>query len=168
MAAGKSTAGRLLAARIGYAFADTDEEISKETEMSVPQFIEDHGFESFRKMERKILRRLAANGRTVISCGGGLYPTSATADIFSKGISIFIEVPEEILAKRILGNLPAYPKFAKFSSKQEIRKEISSLLLRRIKFYEKCDLQYSPGNASLEQAAGEIAEKIYLYYNSDE
>ena len=160
MAAGKSTAGRLLAARLGYAFADTDEVISKETEISVPQFIAEHGFAAFRKMERKILRRLSARGKKIISCGGGLYPNSATADIFSKGISIFIDVPEEILAKRILGNLPAYPKFAKFSLKQNISKEISSLLRRRIKFYEKCDLRYFPGNASPEQTAEEIAGMI--------
>lgn len=160
MAAGKSTSGKILAENLGYSFADTDAGLEKQRGMSVPDFISKNGFKKFRQEERKILRRLSSMEKIVISCGGGLYPTSATADIFSKGISIFLDMPEEILAKRILANLPAYPKFAKFTSEQEIMKEISSLLCRRIKFYKKCDLQYSPGNASPEQAAEEISGMI--------
>ena len=165
MSAGKSTIGKILAERLGFAFADTDEKISRQAGMSVPQFISEYGFKQFRRMERDILSRLACGGKIIISCGGGLYPTSATSHIFSKGTSIFLDVPEEILAKRILDNLPAYPKFAKFASEQEIRKEISSLLRRRIKFYEKCDLRYFPGKASPEQVATDISEK-YLFLQS--
>ena len=160
MSAGKSTSGKILAGMLGYAFADTDGEISRQHGISVPDFISQNGFKKFRREERRILRHLSSRKKIVISCGGGLYPTSATADFFSKGISIFLDLPEEILAERISKNLSAYPKFAKISSKNELGKGIRALLLRRIKFYEKCDLRYSPRNSSPEQATAEIAEMI--------
>lgn len=160
MAAGKSTSGKILAEKLGYSFADTDAGLEKQRGMSVPDFISKNGFKKFRQEERKILRRLSSMEKIVISCGGGLYPAAATAEMFAKGISIFLDVEEGVLAERISKNLSAYPKFAKISSKNELEKEIKSLLLRRMKFYKKCDLQYSPGNASPEQAAEEIAEMI--------
>lgn len=162
MAAGKSTIGKILAERLCFAFADTDEEISRQAGMSVPQFISEYGFKQFRRMERDILSRLACGGKIIISCGGGLYPTSATSHIFSKGTSIFLDVPEEILAERILDNLPAYPKFAKYSSENAVRQEIGRLLAHRRIFYERCQIKIPCVSATPEAVADMIAGRVGL------
>ena len=92
MGAGKTSCGRLLAEKLCFDFADTDEEIEKLYGKKVSEIIKEKGFVFFRACEKKILRKLSLRKNIIISCGGGLYPSSPLENLFKRGISIFLNV----------------------------------------------------------------------------
>jgi shikimate kinase len=70
-ATGKSHVGRILAARIGYRFLDSDELLSAGMESGISGFVKQHGWPAFREKERQLLKSLAAEQGAVIATGGG-------------------------------------------------------------------------------------------------
>lgn len=71
MGCGKSTAGRKLADRLGYAFVDLDEEIERIQQKSIKDIFADSGEDFFRETETKALRNLAKGRNIVVAAGGG-------------------------------------------------------------------------------------------------
>lgn len=72
MACGKSTLGMLLARRLGWTFADTDEMLFKETGMTIAEMFAVGGERYFRDREHEFIQKAAAMTSTVISTGGGV------------------------------------------------------------------------------------------------
>lgn len=68
---GKSTVGEIIARRLGRPFIDTDQIITEEIGMSIKDFFTLHGEEEFRRIESRVITRLAPAGSAVISTGGG-------------------------------------------------------------------------------------------------
>ena len=69
MGTGKTTAGRVLADRLGYGFVDTDEVIESR-HGPISEIFERGGEEAFREMERSVARELAGRAGLVIATGG--------------------------------------------------------------------------------------------------
>jgi XRE family aerobic/anaerobic benzoate catabolism transcriptional regulator len=84
--AGKSSVGRLLAARLGRDFAELDEEIERRAGLRLAEIFEIHGEAYYRRLEREVLRELLGSGRTlVIATGGGLVSDSETWALLRAG-----------------------------------------------------------------------------------
>lgn len=71
MASGKSSIGRMLAEKMGYDFADTDEIIEQKQSMSINDIFKNYGEEKFRDMESDVLLSFKGKNNIVLSCGGG-------------------------------------------------------------------------------------------------
>jgi shikimate kinase len=71
MGSGKSTIGPLLAAELGWNFADLDAEIERRTGQSIAQIFAERGEAAFRKEETAALAAILGHARTVIALGGG-------------------------------------------------------------------------------------------------
>jgi len=71
MGAGKSTVGRLLAARTGWAFLDLDSHLEARAGATIPQLFERHGEARFRRLESTALASALAVPRTILALGGG-------------------------------------------------------------------------------------------------
>ena len=65
MGCGKSSIGRRLAAALGLPFVDADDEIERAALKSIPEIFADHGEAYFCEGERKVIKRLLANGPQV-------------------------------------------------------------------------------------------------------
>lgn len=68
---GKSTAGKLIASRLGWTFVDTDSLIVAHFGMSIAEVFAEQGEAIFRAVERDIVATVCAGTRQVVSLGGG-------------------------------------------------------------------------------------------------
>jgi len=72
MGAGKSTIGKLLAAKLLTGFIDTDSVIEQRTGADIPWIFDVEGEEGFRAREVALLRELVEQPPSIISTGGGI------------------------------------------------------------------------------------------------
>ena len=100
----KTSVGKLLADRLGFAFVDTDSEIERLENMSVQQIFERYGEPYFRKRESELLRTLPMDN-TVVACGGGSVLSSDFDECVRNAIVIDLTACAETVHAR-LGAVP--------------------------------------------------------------
>ncbi len=102
MGCGKSSVGRRLAARLGLAFVDADEEIERVAAKSIVEIFADHGEAYFRDGERRVIARLLGSGPQVLATGGGAFLNPDTrAKIRERGVSIWLRAELPVLMRRV-------------------------------------------------------------------
>ena len=102
---GKSTVGRLLAARLGREFVSTDAEIVKRAQRTIPEIVAQEGWEYFRDLESDICRELASRDQLVIDTGGGAILRAQNVEALKKNSTVFwLMASVETIAKRIGGD----------------------------------------------------------------
>lgn len=102
---GKSTLGKKIADALHYRYVDTDKLIVRDEGRSIPEIFAQSGEDYFREAERRVLRTIRPGDSTVVSTGGGMpcFHDNITY-INASGISVFLDVPVDILVKRILAH----------------------------------------------------------------
>lgn len=78
---GKSTVGRLLAARLGWPFADADVELEARAGRPIAEFFRDAGEPAFRDLESLVLADLADRSPIVVATGGGVILRPANREL---------------------------------------------------------------------------------------
>ena len=102
---GKSTVGRLLAARLGRELVSIDAEIVKRAQRSIPEIVAQEGWEYFRDLESDICRELASRDQLVIDAGGGAILRAQNVEALKKNSTVFwLTASVETIVKRIGGD----------------------------------------------------------------
>lgn len=105
MGAGKSTIGRILAARIGWNFLDVDTHLETRTAATIPQLFERHGEAHFRRLESSALASALGRTQTVLALGGGA-PEELTNRLLIEQtpgtFTIFLDAPFPTLFDRCM------------------------------------------------------------------
>ena len=102
---GKSTVGRLLAARLGRELVSTDAETVKRAQRTIPEIVAQEGWEYFRDLESDICRELASRDHLVIDTGGGAILRAQNVEALKRNSTVFwLTATVETIAKRIGGN----------------------------------------------------------------
>jgi shikimate kinase len=105
MGAGKSTIGRLLAARIGWNFLDLDAHLEARTNATIPQLFEQHGEARFRRLESTALASALGYSNIVLALGGGT-PEDLTNRLLLEQtpatFTIFLDAPFPTLYDRCM------------------------------------------------------------------
>jgi shikimate kinase len=78
MGSGKSTAGPLVAARLGWSFIDADDVIEAEAGATIAELFALHGEAHFREREHAAISRLASGKALVLALGGGAIEHTTT------------------------------------------------------------------------------------------
>jgi shikimate kinase len=102
MGVGKTSIGKRLAARLGTAFVDADDEIEKAAGLSITEIFAKFGEEYFRDGERRVIARLIEGEPKVIATGGGAFVNDDTrALILERATSIWLNADVQVLADRV-------------------------------------------------------------------
>jgi shikimate kinase len=105
MGAGKSTIGRLLAARLQWDFLDLDAHLEARTKATIPQLFALHGEARFRRLESTALASALARTNTILALGGGT-PEELTNRLLLEQtpgtFTIFLDAPFPTLFDRCM------------------------------------------------------------------
>ncbi len=151
--AGKSSAGRILAEKLGYGFADSDRVIEAEEGAPLPQLLERLGAENFLLLEARVNCGLSRADRCVIATGGSaVYSETAIKRLKETGKTVYLRQDPAEIGRRI-------PDFRARGvvMRGEVR-DLPGLLEERAPLYERyADLTVDCGGKSAEEIAEEIA-----------
>ncbi|MFD2647527.1 shikimate kinase [Devosia albogilva] len=102
MGAGKTTVGRRVAGRLERTFRDSDEEIEKAAQMTIPEIFDQRGEPEFRAGETRVIARLLKEGDLVLATGGGAFVNADTrALVKSEAVSVWLKADAGILFERV-------------------------------------------------------------------
>lgn len=156
MGCGKSSIGRRLAARLGLAFIDADEEIERVAQKSISEIFTDHGEAFFRDREAKVIERLLAGGPQVLATGGGAFMIPETRTrIRDTGISIWLRAELPVLMRRV-GKRDTRPLLKEGDPEAVMRR----LMDARYPVYAEADITVESRDVPHEGIVSEIVEAL--------
>ncbi|XP_073121950.1 shikimate kinase, chloroplastic [Henckelia pumila] len=102
MGSGKTTVGKVLSEGLGYSFCDCDTLIEQAAGgNTVAEIFKIYGESFFRDSETEALQKLSSMHQLVVSTGGGAVIRPINWRYMQKGISVWLDVPLDALARRI-------------------------------------------------------------------
>ena len=98
---GKTTLGKLLAAKLKMEFYDADDVLEQREPYSIKEFFA-RGEEVFREAEQRTAEFLACKENCIIAAGGGVVKKAASMDAYAKnGIIVFIDRPADAIVNDV-------------------------------------------------------------------
>lgn len=155
---GKSTVGKIVAARLGLALVSTDAEIVKSAGHTIPQIVEQHGWEYFRNLETTMCQDLAGREGLVIDTGGGAILRPQNVEVLKQTGKLFwLTASVETIAKRI-GSDTQRPSL---TGTKSFIDEIQDVLRERLpKYQAAADEVIETEGKSVEQVADELLGRL--------
>jgi len=154
MGVGKSHWAGKLARKLGIPHYDLDEIIEQEQGMPIAEIFARKGEAGFRQIESETLRRLGEAPDFVLATGGGApCQMNNMAYMNSKGITIWLDEPLEIITGRLRQGRAERPLVARLAD-HELRDYIADKLQERAVFYGQAKYRVAGreiSNATLEQ-----------------
>jgi len=158
MGSGKTTIGKLLAARLGYRFLDIDTTIEEKYFKSISQIFVEKGEPEFRLIEKQNLHDLAEFENVVISTGGGAPCFFDNMDYMkAHGITIYLKLSAAQLTERLESSHDGKRPLLADRKGAELLQFIAAGLAKREPFYSKAQFIIS---GDFETAVDEIFKRI--------
>lgn len=155
---GKSTVGKVVAARLSRTMVSTDAEIVKRAGQSIPEIVAQHGWDYFRDLESQICRDLAHRDGLVIDTGGGAILRPENVDRLKTAGTIFwLTASVETIMKRI-GRDTQRPSL---TGTKSFTDEVQDVLRERTPKYEAAaDHVIATDGRTIVQIADEILARL--------
>lgn len=101
MGVGKSTVGRLLAERLGFAFVDTDRLVQDRAGRTIAEIWRTDGEDAFREREHEVIAEVAVEEGRVIATGGGAPCFARNAELLRRaGAVVHLDASIETVRAR--------------------------------------------------------------------
>lgn len=164
MGAGKTTVGRRLATRLGRPFLDSDDEIEKAAQMSIPEIFEQRGEPEFRAGETRVIARVLKEGAVVLATGGGAFVNAETRALIKAGaVSVWLKAEAGILFERVSrrNNRPLLRT-------ANPRATLERLIEERYPIYAEADITVVSRDVPQEVVADDVIAAVLGYFDPKE
>jgi shikimate kinase len=166
-ATGKSTVGRILAAKLKLAFWDTDALVEKSMGMPIKEIVALNGWDFFRAKERETIEYLTQKEDGVIATGGGVVLFRENVKLLKQnvdllkqtGVVIWLNAPLQDIIDRLKKDARNGAMRPQFTSGNIVQETID-IMRKRLPLYERA-ADYTVD--TLSKNAEEVAEEIYQY-----
>lgn len=157
MGAGKTAVGRVVAAKLGVAFTDSDAEIETAANLTVPEIFERDGEPFFRRRETEVIARLLDHERCILSTGGGAFLAEENrANISARGVAVWLNADIDLLWSRVR-NKDTRPLLRT----GDPLGTLTSLYEARVPIYQLADLSVPcEANLAIEAMAGRVIDAL--------
>ena len=162
MGTGKTSIGRMLAARLGCAFHDLDRKIEENHGISIPAMFKEHGEAYFRAREKEAVRDAAGRSPLVIATGGGTVKDPENAALLRKnGIVVALTADADTILMRTAtrGSRPVLDQ----ADAGDRREAIVQLLEERRHLYEDADITVDTSGRSPLEVTEHILQAIRIW-----
>ena len=156
MGAGKTTVGRRLANRLGRHFIDSDEEIEKAAQMTIPEIFAQRGEPEFRAGEMRVIARLLKETDLVLATGGGAFVNPETRALVKAGaISVWLKADIDVLFERVSrrANRPLLQT-------ADPRATLEKLIADRYPIYEDADVTVMSRDVPQDHVAADVVSAV--------
>lgn len=156
MGSGKSTAGPLIAARLGWRFVDADEVIEAEAGARIAEIFAREGEAAFRQRERDTILRLSREDGLVMALGGGAIEAAETRGLLlnsAETLLVYLHVELATTLERCGTTDETRPVLAD-------RANLSARYERRLPLYRMAHLSIATDALIPEQVAQAVVEAL--------
>ncbi len=160
MGVGKTSVGTRLAQDLGFSFVDTDSLIEADQRVTITEIFRKFGEPYFRDIETKVIRKVTACEKQVVSTGGGAVIRDENRDAFKQaGYVVCLTARPEVIFERI-----KHETHRPLLQTPEPLAKIKELLDQRQQFYAQADFVIDTSDKSVDGVIGEIKERIKHAY----
>jgi shikimate kinase len=156
MGAGKTTVGRRIASRLGRQFIDSDEEIERAAQMTIPEIFAQRGEPEFRAGEMRVIARLLREKNVVLATGGGAFVNPDTrALVKAEAVSVWLKADLDILFERVSrrSNRPLLKT-------ANPRATLEALIADRYPVYEEADVTVLSRDVPQDTVAADVVSAV--------
>lgn len=137
MGAGKTTAARRLAQRMGWEVVDTDALFEEKYKISVNDFFNKYDEPLYRKLESEVLKATESLDHVVVSTGGGTACFFDNMDWMNQhGLTVFLRISPQVAVDRVIHSRHKRP-LVEGKSEEELTEFVNQHYASRLPFYEQ-------------------------------
>ncbi len=152
---GKTAIARELAKRLSMKVVGMDEEIVRRTGKSIPEIVEQHGWNHFRDIESEVAADLENEDNLIIDAGGGIIVRPKNIEILKKNGMIFWLVADE---KTIVSRIVRDQQRPSLTGTRSFVEEVAEILAERTpKYKAAADHIIDTARNRIEESAETIA-----------
>ncbi len=154
MGAGKSTVGRTLAERLGWAFKDMDALIEERHGRTVADIFKENGEPFFRQEEMRLAGELRGVSDHVIAAGGGAFAQPSTREALREGAGVvWLQCSLDAILRRVAGDASRPLATG--------RERMQALLVEREASYRLADLVVDTTDTPPDEVAARIVKAFF-------
>lgn len=156
MGTGKSTVGKLLAARLRVGFTDLDAMIVNEEGATIPEIFDRQGEDYFRDLESAMLLKISSLSKCVVATGGGAVLREANRLLMGNvGVIVNLTASLEAISDRISGDTGR-----PLLDGGDTGVKISRLFIEREPLYRECHIQIDTTGKQPDDIVEEILARL--------
>ena len=158
-ACGKSTVGRLVAARLAWPFIDADHVVEDRLGAPIAQVFRTHGEAYFRAAESAVLADiLSGSGPFVLATGGGVIESPANRAMLKElgGTVVYLHASAEMVQERLRHQAGGRPSL----TGGNVADEVPAILARREPLYREVATVLIDSGPTIVGVADRVAEAV--------
>ena len=160
MGAGKTTAARRLAQRLGWEVADTDALFEEKYKISVNDFFNKYDEPLYRKLESEVLKSTESMENVVVSTGGGTACYFDNMEWMNQhGLTVFMRISPQAAVDRVIHSRHKRP-LVEGKSEEELTEFVNKHYASRLPFYEQAKITVKSEDLDVEGMMNTIKENL--------